>query len=160
MDEETTQNGYETHRDQIQNISVMTIFATLVKPFKYVLVPCRCQTCELHFLSYNRLNRHIKEVHDVKEFKCSDSKCVDSFDTQQQLDDHNETKHKRSQCPHCDKLVLASFLAKHIENRHGTGHIICELCGKVSLNKQMHKDHYRVFHEVAQSLQCDICGQW
>lgn len=96
----------------------------------------------------------------MKQFKCEDSKCVDSFDTQQLLDDHIAVKHKRTDCPHCMKIVLESFLAKHIENRHGTGHIICELCGKVSLNKQMHKEHFKSIHEITEKLQCDICTQW
>lgn len=120
----------------------------------------RCKTCELHFLSYNRLIRHIKEIHELKKFKCDDAKCVDSFDTQKLLDDHIATKHKRAECPHCKKNVLESFLAKHIENRHGTQHVVCELCGKVSLNKQMHKEHYKATHEVNERLQCDICSQW
>lgn len=149
----------------MQNISVISI-----ECFQFhhphnaliTIIRCkfRCKTCDLHFLSNIRLNRHVKELHDVKQFKCEDSKCVDSFDTQQLLDEHITVKHKRTECQHCNKMVLESFLAKHIENRHGTAHMICELCGKVSLNKQMHREHYRALHEVVEKLQCDICGQW
>lgn len=98
-------------------------------------------------------------MHDIRAFRCTDTKCVDSFDTQLLLDIHVEARHKRTECPQCQKSVLERFLSKHIEYRHGSAHIICELCGKVSLNKQMHKEHYETAHMVMEKLQCDICSQ-
>lgn len=121
----------------------------------------RCETCKMHFLSFQRLERHVKQTHDAKEFKCRDLTCVDSFETQQLLDAHIATKHKRVECPICKKSFVENGLAAHIRKRHEKSQsVCCELCGKVSSDKQMHKYHCDSVHKVVQRLQCDICGQW
>lgn len=122
-------------------------------------IKCRCETCELHFLTFSCLNRHIKETHNAKEFKCTESKCVDSFDTQKLLDDHCTAKHQRAECVHCKKMILQSFIARHIRMRHEANNVVCELCGKVSLSERMHTEHYKMSHECVERLQCDLCGQ-
>lgn len=109
----------------------------------------------------SRLERHIKEIHDVKEFKCSYLGCVESFTTQKMLDDHFATNHTRTECPHCKKMILVSYLAQHIKKRHDVDtRVICDICGKVSVNTHMHIQHYQAAHVVSEKLQCDICGQW
>lgn len=120
----------------------------------------RCETCELHFLTPSGLDRHIKEIHDVKEFKCDDGKCVDSFDTQQLLDDHIAKKHARVECPHCKKKFLESFIARHIQKIHAASDVVCDLCGKVSLNEEIHTAHVKRAHDSRGKCQCDICGRW
>lgn len=114
----------------------------------------------MHFLTFSRLNRHIKEVHEVKEFKCKEPKCVDSFNTQKLLDDHTVKRHTRVACPICQKMIADKLLTLHIQNMHeASNNVCCELCGKVSLNKQTHKAHYQTAHTTVERLQCDICGQ-
>lgn len=115
----------------------------------------------MHFLTFHRLDRHIKEIHDIKAFKCPYLGCVDSFDTQELLDNHFTQNHTRTECPHCKKMILVSYIAKHIKDRHDVDNrVVCDMCGKVSVNYHMHAQHYRAAHIVSEKLQCDICGQW
>lgn len=126
---------------------------------KFQNLHSRCKTCDVHFLSFFRLERHTKETHDVKEFKCKEQKCVESFETQQLLDDHMTEKHTRMECPHCKKMIIKIHYEHHLRVRHdSSNNVCCELCGKVSINKQVHNAHYRAVHEVTARLQCDICG--
>lgn len=114
----------------------------------------------MHFLAISRLERHIKEMHDVKEFKCSSLRCVESFATQKMLDEHIAQNHTRTECPHCKRMILVSYIAKHIRDRHDVdSRVICDICGKASVNHQMHTQHYRAAHVISEKLQCDICGQ-
>lgn len=123
---------------------------------------CRCKVCQTHFLSSNCLDRHIKQSHEMKEFKCQHMFCVESFSTQKILDEHFAANHSRKECPHCKKMILETYLTQHIRDRHDVEKrgVVCELCGKVSLNKQMHKAHYQTAHNDSEQLQCDICGRW
>lgn len=147
---------------QIGYISVCNLnFINAIEPLALTFHPnsfSRCETCKMHFLTFHFLNRHQKETHNAKEFKCKEPKCVDSFETQQLLDAHSAKKHSRVECPHCKKKVTDSFLVRHIRDRHGTNDVVCELCGKVSLNKALHREHHKISH--VERLQCDICGQW
>lgn len=122
----------------------------------------RCKVCETHFLSSNCLDRHIKQSHELKEFRCQHMFCVESFNTQGLLDEHFAANHSRTECPHCKKMILDTYITQHIRDRHDVEKrgVICELCGKVSLNKQMHKAHYQTAHDNSEKLQCDICGKW
>lgn len=122
----------------------------------------RCKVCEMHFLSSNNLDRHIKQAHELKEFKCQHMFCVDSFATQKLLDEHFAANHSRTECPHCKKMILETYIAQHIRDRHEAEKrgIICELCGKISLNKQTHRTHYQTVHDDSEKLQCDMCGRW
>lgn len=121
----------------------------------------RCDICKTQFLSFTNLYRHIMKTHNMKEFKCLSRACVESFESQQLLDEHFEAEHKHAQCPHCKAKVLQRYLAGHIQNRHEKGNnVICETCGKVSLNKHMHLAHVKMNHDTRGKFQCDICGQW
>lgn len=114
----------------------------------------------MHFLSFSRLDRHIKQMHDIKKFKCQHLNCVDSFDTQKMLDDHTASNHTRTECPRCMKLILVSYMEQHIKERHVTDNrVMCDVCGKVSVNNQMHAQHHRAAHVISEKLMCDICGQ-
>lgn len=115
----------------------------------------------MNFLTFNSLDRHIKQMHNVKTFKCQHPNCVESFDAQEMLDDHFSASHTRTECPHCKKLILVSYIAKHIKERHDVDkNVICDICGKVSPNAYMHASHHQVMHEVQEKVQCAICGDW
>lgn len=137
-------------------------FVQFAQVFLYSPFHSRCKVCEIHFLSPNCLDRHIKQSHEMKEFKCQHLFCVESFTKQQSLDEHFLANHSRKECPHCKKMILETYIAQHIKDRHDVDKrgIICELCGKFSLNKQMHKAHYQTIHNDSEKLQCDICGRW
>lgn len=130
--------------------------------YKRSTITYRCKVCETHFLSSNCLDRHIKQSHEMKEFKCQHMFCVESFATQEMMDEHFAANHSRVECPHCKKMILESYITQHIRDRHDVEKrgVICELCGKVSLNKQMHKAHHRTAHNDSEKLQCDLCGRW
>lgn len=113
------------------------------------------------FLSFSRLDHHIKQLHDVKAIKCHHLNCVESFDTQELLDDHFAKNHTRTECPHCQKMILVSYIAQHIKDRHDANkNVICDICGKVSPNAYIHSSHYQVMHVVQEKLQCAKCGDW
>lgn len=81
--------------------------------------------------------------------------------TEDELNKHKEDAHTRTECTHCGKMIIVSYLSNHIKLRHEQDkRVVCDLCGKVSNNKHAHKYHYQLEHDVQQKLQCDICGEW
>lgn len=94
-------------------------------------------------------------------FKCKYRKCVESYSTQEQLDEHIKNNHSRSECPHCHKHMTSYYLPTHIKLYHDKDQrIVCDLCGHVSHNIYLHQSHYNLTHEVQTRLQCDICKEW
>lgn len=140
------------------SVVYFTLHPILITWFSHSL---RCDICQTHFLSFANLYRHIMLTHNVKAFKCKSRACVESFESQQLLDEHFEVDHRYAQCPHCPTKVLSRYLVGHIKNRHEKeNHVICETCGKVSLNKHMHLAHVKMDHDTRGKCQCDICGRW
>lgn len=111
-------------------------------------------------MTRSRLVRHIKRDHSEFPFKCSS--CIESFLTKVLLDEHTVSEHAKEPCPHCDKVIMSSYLPHHIKLIHEqVFQIVCELCGKVSNTKEAHNIHYKFSHMGNQKrVQCDICGQW
>lgn len=94
-------------------------------------------------------------------FKCTQVKCVESYDTQQKLDEHLKQNHKRSECLHCNKKMASYYLPTHIKLYHDKDQrIVCDACGHVSNNMYLYQSHHRIAHEVQPKLQCDICKDW
>lgn len=125
-----------------------------------LLVPFRCDSCSLLFLSRSKLYAHIKNEHLALRFKCPTPRCYDSFSTQTQLDDHVNKIHEKSDCPLCKKSLLKHRLALHIQNYHNeNSRIVCDLCGKM-LNSSSYSEHIQNVHETEEKLQCDICKAW
>lgn len=94
-------------------------------------------------------------------FKCPEPKCVESFDTQDNLDTHVKQNHTRILCPYCKKRMKLYYLPQHIKLYHDEDQrIVCDLCGNVSRNKNTHKTHHLLVHDVQPRLQCDICKEW
>lgn len=115
----------------------------------------------MNYPSPSRLYRHAKQMHDAKEFKCQYKKCVESFDTKAKLDNHFAQSHTRNECPHCKKMILVSYMAQHMKDRHDENHrVICDICGKVSTSVYAHSSHYQTLHVVQEKIQCAICGDW
>lgn len=120
----------------------------------------RCDLCELDFISAKRMRQHYKAMHDTKAFKCKDSSCVDSFNTEKQMDAHYAKKHKRIECPHCQRPVKKAHLPRHIDEYHSGVVVVCELCGLNSPNQRQHSQHLKQAHDPRGSYQCDICKHW
>lgn len=117
----------------------------------------RCTVCHTHFLSFCRLRRHFKQTHDLKEFKCKYRKCVDSFTTESEMEMHIAQRHKQKECPHCKRLVHESYLAKHVQETHEGDCMVCELCGKICLNRYTYNWHHRTKHNDIVEMVCDLC---
>lgn len=122
----------------------------------------RCTRCPLKFTSFSALSRHIKQVHIILPFRCKQSRCVESFATQQDRDIHFDATHKQTKCPHCNKMIIESTIGQHIRTQHEpkNDQIMCDLCGKISSTISKHKAHYRKIHETHSKVQCDICKEW
>lgn len=94
-------------------------------------------------------------------FKCTQAKCVESYETQEKLDEHVKQNHTRAECPHCHKMMKLYYLPIHIKLYHDKDQrIVCDLCGHVSNNINIHKSHHRLVHDIQPKLQCDICKDW
>lgn len=105
----------------------------------------------------------MKKIHLALEFKCVERKCIDSFDTAEQLNKHINENHARQECLHCNKIIGTALMPRHIKLKHECAHlhVVCDLCGKVSDSKSLHKLHVQSEHDVIhQKVQCDICGLW
>lgn len=127
----------------------------------YSFVHCRCVTCRLPFLSKHKLYCHVKKTHMALQFKCMQRKCVDSFESQQKLDNHVKENHARVQCSHCNKMFAPYYLTEHIKLNHDeTQRVVCDICGKISSNMRAHKTHHQLAHVEQQKVQCDICKAW
>lgn len=121
----------------------------------------RCEFCKTHFLSDGNLQRHIKQFHLVFQFKCAEFKCVDSFETSDQLNEHVIKNHSRDECPHCSKMIRTIRMSEHIKSQHDNVELfVCDLCGKIFRSKHLHKYHIQRKHTEHQKVQCDICGTW
>ena len=90
-----------------------------------------CAQCNDQFSSKRSLQRHISDVHTVKEFSCSF--CAKLFTTPLSLRRHERCMH------------------------HVDGSIPCKTCGKEFGCKQKLKGHVEAVHEKLINFQCDIC---
>lgn len=136
-----------------------------IKKKKHKLTRCfdidRCEQCDLTYLTEFKLYCHVKEIHMSLPFKCSQVKCVESYDTQEKLDEHLKQNHKRSECTHCNKKMASYYLPTHIKLYHDKDQrIVCDLCGHVANNMYLYQSHHRIAHEIQPKLQCDICKDW
>lgn len=90
-----------------------------------------------------------------------ETKCVESYESQSDLDEHTRQAHTRVACPHCDKMIVSYYLPTHIKLIHDEEQrIVCDVCGNVSNNARKHENHIRISHSVQQKFQCDICKSW
>lgn len=120
-----------------------------------------CNQCELTFLTKWSLYCHIKRTHQICEFKCHEYRCVESFTTQQQLDEHTTKYHTQVECSYCHNSMTRFYLSKHIKLYHDESRfVVCDQCGVISSNKGKHEKHILSMHTQKEKLQCDICKSW
>lgn len=122
----------------------------------------RCVNCNIDFPTPSALYRHTKQKHEVAAFKCKFFKCVESYDTREELDAHHRAQHKKVQCTKCSKLILVKQFDHHMRAKHAPGDpVICDICGKSFANLFLYRSHHRSVHEIQEivRVQCDICKQ-
>lgn len=104
------------------------------------------------------MQKHNKLTHLAQPFKCTQTKCVESFATSELLEAHKNEAHAKSPCPLCGKQVMTTFMEQHFERMHNKEkHVICEQCGKIFPNRYNLKGHLQSEHDNTERLQCDIC---
>lgn len=147
---------------QEHNVWVNCVYCD-IDPHDWMTFPNpRCAICNIDFPTPTALYRHTKQKHVIAAFKCKSFKCVESYATQEELDTHLVSQHKKTPCQQCNKLILVTQLDQHMRVQHSRGDpVICDMCGKSFLNMFMYKTHYRASHEiqVVARVQCDICKQ-
>lgn len=120
----------------------------------------RCAECDVVFLTKVGLYRHLKEKHMKLPFACAEKFCVESFESEQKLNQHMSEFHERTACPVCKSSVQSDYLRDHIKLLHDESQrVICDLCGKVSKNIRIQREHFSRVHGDGK-LQCDICKTW
>ncbi|CRK95082.1 CLUMA_CG008560, isoform A [Clunio marinus] len=98
-----------------------------------------------------------------KKFSCSSRKCKKdniSFDTQEELDQHNVFHLEQivaNECPICNKILANQMkLNIHMETRHVPKTFFCDNCGKTFRSKdnlRLHMSHHRKHFIV----ECKAC---
>ena len=84
----------------------------------------RCNVCKDLFNSIGERNNHLREKHDLKEFKCPEENCGKVFTTENSLKRHSHEHGKDGKepkllkCPEC----LMTFVHESQLKRHATSH--------------------------------------
>ena len=98
---------------------VVTIGIKRHKPKKY-----RCNVCTDLFNSIGERNNHLREKHDLKEFKCPEENCGKIFTTENSLKRHSHEHGKDGKepkllkCQDCPMTFIHDSQLKH----HATSH--------------------------------------
>ena len=98
---------------------IVTIGIKRCKPKKY-----RCNVCKDLFNSIGERNTHLREKHDLKEFKCPEENCGKIFTTENSLRRHSHEHGKDGKepkllkCPDCPMTFVHESRLK----RHSTSH--------------------------------------
>ncbi|KAL7052389.1 hypothetical protein ACKWTF_004859 [Chironomus riparius] len=119
------------------------------------------QLLEIHKNENESILRSLTE----EKFKCINRICKKnniSFDTQEELNIHNEEhilQYSNSICPICNKVLAnQTKLSNHIELRHTPKNYTCDQCGKVFRSKdnlRLHMTHHRKYFYV----ECRACNR-
>lgn len=110
-------------------------------------------------LTENQLQRHIKLTHELLPHKCPIRKCIESYLTKDEMENHIEKIHPRAPCPICNNLIQKKYLQTHIQLYHEKLHrSICDVCGKDFIKPNDLKMHKTFAHERRDKPTCDICG--
>ena len=112
-------------------------------------VPARCNQCGMKHSSKERMNKHIKKVHEKKIeklVKCEE--CDKYFSSKPSMKEHMNRKHKLGSpqfCSQCDK----SFLNKDAMRLHNKNHenVNCKYCPKIYKSNRALKLHIKTIHQ-------------
>lgn len=110
----------------------------------------RCDICNIWLSNANKFYRHNKANHLVLTFKCNLGRCVESYATQEELDEH-VVDHQKQKCPTCKKAVTRDDHTCEVNT------FVCEICGFTTQKKTIFKRHVDAKHST-KIFECDICG--
>lgn len=120
---------------------------------------------DMQLLEIHKNEGDIMRVTDNEKLKCINRVCKKlniSFDTQEELNVHNEKhilQYSNSICPICNKVLAnQTKLSNHIELRHTPKNYTCDQCGKVFRSKdnlRLHMTHHRKYFYV----ECRACNR-
>lgn len=116
----------------------------------------KCEDCGKRLSTRAMYEKHKKEAHPLP-FKCKGIRCIESFSTTEDLEEHIKEFHTRAQCPQCKRVMYKHCIPAHIEKDHRR--ILCELCGAVCINTSGLSSHRRIVHKV-EPVECNECGKW
>ena len=129
-----------------------------------------CQECGQSFSSKNKMERHIKTIHeDIKDFTCE--YCRKELTSSHGLKSHIESIHMgiKHKCPHCENdYSTQQALKKHVQTTHSQDTCyICNQCGK-SFPTSGRLENHKYVHEDGQltgwpnengKFPCQDCGK-
>lgn len=103
---------YEEKLEKRKEVKDLSQYNKVNKPYK-------CTICNLKFASKPYLNRHDKNIHDLKRFECEI--CYKIYNGREKLKCHMRQIHNiyANQCQQCGlKVRNKACLMKHIKNDH------------------------------------------
>jgi len=129
-----------------------------------------CQECGQSFSSKNKMEKHIKTIHeDIKDFTCEycRKKLTSSYGLKAHIESiHMGIKHK---CPHCENdYSTQRALKKHVQTTHSQDTCYtCNQCeksfptsGRLENHKYEHEDEQlTVWPNESGKFQCQDCGK-
>ena len=107
-----------------------------------------CGRCGSEFKHGSQLWRHVKMMHDGKQFTCV--QCNGSYVTKSGLNQHMDTFHKRQyryRCENCERGFMdRSRYYDHVAAHTGVKRHTCSICEMKFMNKTTLKKHVLNFH--------------
>lgn len=131
----------------------------------------KCEQCNKSFSKKSNLDRHLREFHTSKEYKCTDDTCdaeYKVFKTEDAFLHHNfyyHDAHDGIECPNCSNLFYPqSYFQRHLNGctakKEGTKKTIaCSAADcdkKFSYRQAMHR-HYSAVHSDNPDFVCAVC---
>lgn len=122
-----------------------------------------CETCGEVFPFASLLEMHVKDVHGIKGYKCSNCNFFDS--NLWKLKIHRLRGHCREYqhpCDDCDRAFSSSEeLQTHVKEVHESSkktNVLCDFCGQGLMNYYSLKCHIRLAH-LNKKFTCKQCGK-
>jgi hypothetical protein len=121
----------------------------------------KCDKCEYSSCNKDKLQRHIKQVHEqIKDHKCD--KCEYACSTIDDLKRHIKQVHDKIKDHKCDKCEYScsanSTLKDHINQVHlKIKDIKCDKCNFSTFNNTQLQRHIKAVHDKIKDIKCDKC---
>ena len=122
----------------------------------------RCTICLKEFNSYQKMNTHLKQIHQAGRIPCDF--CGKIFPNTNSKKYHIYHMHVRKEykCDTCEKVFrLKSFLKQHKWKHHGQGSTfhICHFCAKAFVTVRHYDLHFKEAHRNGNNFDCSLCDK-